>query len=308
VVRESNVSEPRRWSGNIQRYVTERKRADAKPRRSKAYLAEGQKLSRTGSRAWNVASGELFWSDQQFRIFGLDPEWETPSLPMALHFIHPDDRSFVLQALDKAVREKTDHEWDCRIVTTDGTIKTVHTTAHPVFESGTLTEYVGTTMDITERTQADVHLRQLSGRLLQLQDDEMRWFARELHDSTGQTLTGMSLRLAVVEDEIASLSGRARQALAESASLLDQASRELRSLSYLLHLPFLDDSGLRSAVPWYVDGFSHRSGIQVQVDSAIGHGRLPGDDVVSHYSGVPDEYPEAFRQSDGEPSDPPQRE
>jgi signal transduction histidine kinase len=140
-----------------------------------------------------------------------------------------------------------------------------------------LTEYVGTTMDITERTQADSQLRQLSGRLLQLQDDERRRIARELHDSTGQTLTGLSLRLAVVEGEIASLSRGARQALAESASLLDQASRELRSLSYLLHPPFLDDSGLRSAVPWYVHGFSHRSGIQVQVDLPAAMGRLQGD-------------------------------
>jgi PAS fold len=74
-------------------------------RRCEAYLAEGQRLTHTGSWGWTIATGALFWSQEQFRIFGFDPEGSPPSLAMALDLIHPEDRPFVQQTLDKAVRE-----------------------------------------------------------------------------------------------------------------------------------------------------------------------------------------------------------
>jgi PAS domain S-box-containing protein len=147
------------------REITERKRAEAELRRSEAYLAEGQRLTRTGSWGWNVSTGEVFWSEEQFRIFGFDPKGLPPSLSMALELIHPDDRPAVQQALDKAVRETGDYEWDCRIVASDGTIKHVHATAHPVLESGKLVEYIGTTMDVTERKHSEEALRRAQAEL-----------------------------------------------------------------------------------------------------------------------------------------------
>jgi signal transduction histidine kinase len=142
-------------------------------------------------------------------------------------------------------------------------------------KSGAVIQLVGTLHDITERKQAELQLRQLSGRLLQAQDEERRRLARELHDGTAQTLTVLSLRLAMIEGEAAALSPRARQALADSIELIGPASREIRSLSYLLHPPFLDETGLGSAVPWYVDGFCRRSGIKVQLRLPPAMGRLP---------------------------------
>jgi PAS domain S-box-containing protein len=135
--------------------MIERKRSEEKLQRSESYLAEGQRISQTGSWVWNVSTGELFWSEEQFRIFELDTNWGAPSLSAALQFIHPDDRCDVQQSLKKAFRETSHSEWDCRIVTFKGAIKTVHTTAHPVFTLGILTEYVGTTMDITARRRAE---------------------------------------------------------------------------------------------------------------------------------------------------------
>jgi PAS domain S-box-containing protein len=135
--------------------MIERKRSEEKLQRSETYLAEGQRISQTGSWVWNVSTGELFWSDEQFRIFDLDPNWGPPSLSAALQLIHPDDRPGVQQSLEKALRETSHSEWDCRIVTLKGDIKIVHTTAHPVFASGILAEYVGTTMDISARKQAE---------------------------------------------------------------------------------------------------------------------------------------------------------
>jgi PAS domain S-box-containing protein len=260
----------------FQRYITERKGKEEELCRSEAYLAEAQRLSHTGTWAWNISSGELFWSLEHFRILGLDPARVKPSYPTAVQWIHPEDRSLAQQTLEKAGHEKSDFEHECRIIRPDGTVRHIYSFGRPVFnESGELTNYVGTIMDITERKLAEAQLRMLSGRLLQAQDDERRRLARELHDSTAQTLTGLSLQLGVVGGEVNTLSPRARRALADSVDLIGQASRELSSLSYLLHPPFLDESGLGSAVAWLVDGFSQRSGIKVETHIPSDMGRLP---------------------------------
>jgi PAS domain S-box-containing protein len=90
------------------REITERQRAEEELRRSETYLAEGQRLTHTGSWAWHVASGALFWSLEHFRILGLDPESVKPSYPMALQWIHPEDRSVVQQTFERAIRERSD--------------------------------------------------------------------------------------------------------------------------------------------------------------------------------------------------------
>ena len=149
----------------FQRYVTERKRAEVELRRSEAYLAEGQRLSHTGSWNWNVSTGELFWSEEHYRICGLDPEKEKPSYP-TMRWIHPEDRSFVRQTFENSISERSDFELDCRVIHTDGAIRYVHSLAHPVFnEAGELTEYVGTIIDNTERKLAEEALREAQAEL-----------------------------------------------------------------------------------------------------------------------------------------------
>lgn len=120
--------------------------------------------------------------------------------------------------------------------------------------------------DITTRRRNEESLRSLSGRLLRLQDEERRRLARELHDSTAQSLAALALELAVLDEGKAVLKARGRQALAEAERLADQCSRELRTLAYLLHPPLLDEMGLSAALRGYVDGFSKRSGIEVTLD------------------------------------------
>jgi signal transduction histidine kinase len=117
--------------------------------------------------------------------------------------------------------------------------------------------------------QAEV-VRQLSGRLLQMQDEERRRIARELHDSVGQIIAAMAINLAEVEREGGSLSPRGAQALAENSAMVQELSRQIRTISHLLHPPLLDEIGLASALRWYVEGFAERSKIQVSLE-------LPGD-------------------------------
>jgi two-component system NarL family sensor kinase len=134
---------------------------------------------------------------------------------------------------------------------------------------------------VQERTSelkiANEELRNLSGRILQLQDDERRRLARELHDSVGQIFAALSLNIAVVQSQSHKLDERGARAVSENASLLEQASREIRTISYLLHPPLLEVAGLASALAWYVDGFSERSQIKVDLEIPSDFVRLSDD-------------------------------
>ncbi|HTZ98676.1 MAG TPA: sensor histidine kinase [Terriglobales bacterium] len=116
-------------------------------------------------------------------------------------------------------------------------------------------------------------LRHLTSRLLHLQDEERRRFARELHDSVGQTLAALGMNLSIVQKEIARLTKTAKT-LADSEALVQDMSKEIRTISHLLHPPLLDEAGLVSALHWYAEGFAQRSNIKVELDIPEDFGRL----------------------------------
>src|SRR6266850_2305170 len=158
--REHNVIERITHLASI---AIERKQAEEKLRQSEAYLAEAQRMTRSGSWAWNVRTGAVFWSQETFHIYECDPEKTIPCWSFILERVHPEDRSGVEQ---RAKRESTrkdmlNSEGDFRIVFPDGRIKHLHSIAHPVMnEADEIIEVVGTTMDITERKLAEEALRQ----------------------------------------------------------------------------------------------------------------------------------------------------
>ncbi|HEY2823314.1 MAG TPA: response regulator [Candidatus Acidoferrum sp.] len=134
-----------------------------------------------------------------------------------------------------------------------------------------LTELVETNeaLRVTESS-----LRQLSGRLLQLQDEERRRIARDLHDTTGQKIAALSMSLDRVARLLDTRKPERQEALNEGRDIVRMIGEEIRTLSYLLHPPLLDESGLGSAIRWYAEGFQKRSGIQLTVDIAPDLGRL----------------------------------
>jgi PAS domain S-box-containing protein len=140
--------------------ITERKRAEEALRRSEAYLAEAQKLSQTGSWAWSYRSATAsYWSEENFRIWGLDPQQGLPEQGTVEKRIHPDDRERTVEATRKAMREKSDHVAHFRIVLPDGTVKHLESIGHPVFDAtGEMLELVGTHVDVTERKRAEALL------------------------------------------------------------------------------------------------------------------------------------------------------
>jgi PAS domain S-box-containing protein len=129
--------------------------------------------------------------------------------------------------------------------------------------------------EISQRARVETNLRELTGRLLRTQDDERRHMARELHDNAGQTLAVLSMNLSALQRHAGQLDPRVSCLAAESRELADDLTREIRTMSYLLHPPLLDESGLVSALQWYVDGFSQRSKITVELDLPGDLGRLP---------------------------------
>jgi len=137
--------------------ISDRKRADQALRRSEAYLAEGQRLTHTGSWAHSMATGEpTHSSEEHSRLFGFDPERGLPTAEEFRQRIHPQDRAWFNEIYERAIRERTNVDHTLRILRPDGTLRHLHTVGHPVFNaSGDLVEMVGTTVDVTEQKQRD---------------------------------------------------------------------------------------------------------------------------------------------------------
>ena len=150
--------------------VTTAKQAEEALRRSEAYLAEAQRLSQTGSWAWRSAGDTaLHLSEEWYRIYGFDPEVGMPAWEQLLGRIHPDDRAKWQRTLDRAIREKSEYQIEFRILLPDGMVKYIHAVGHPVFSAtGDLVEFVGSSMDITERNRAEEALRRAQADLARI--------------------------------------------------------------------------------------------------------------------------------------------
>src|SRR5260370_31974933 len=151
---EERTAKLLRANEELQTEIIERKSAGEKLRRSEGFLAEGQRISHTGSWSWIVSSGKVAWSEEHFRIFGFDPEKTEPSFQLFLETVHPDDQSFIERSLDQAIKEKRGFDLEFRIALTDGSIKHVQGVGRAVLgESGNVDGYGGTTVDITGRNR-----------------------------------------------------------------------------------------------------------------------------------------------------------
>jgi PAS domain S-box-containing protein len=214
--------------------------------------------------------------------------------------LHPDDARKTIEAWQECVRSGSFWEREHRFQRRNGGWHYILSRGAPIHDAdGKILCWAGINLDIqkwkesefalegrvAERTEellrARNELRDLSARLLKTQDEERRRIARELHDGVGQLLAAMNMNLAILLPEKSRLREDAAKALNENGTLVDQALRDIRTMSYLLHPPLLDEVGLGSALQWYVGGFSERSGIAVSLEVTPDLGKLPRDVELS---------------------------
>jgi PAS domain S-box-containing protein len=168
----------------------------------------------------------------------------------------------------------------------------------PIVKEGEAVTQIGIVVqDVSTLKRAESKVRRLSGRLLQLIDDERRRLARELHDSLGQNLTAVKMNISYLGRDTSHMGKRGRNALAESMELVDSCLKEVRTISHLLHPPMLDQMGLLPAIRWYATGFAQRSGIEVELDLPAKLRRLPTESETAVFRVVQESLTNVHRHS-----------
>lgn len=254
-----------------------------------AYQAKLLDLANDAIFIRNAADKISYWNEGAERLYGwASGEVLGRSVDEILHTEFPVPFSEITHA--------NRWEGELRHTTKDGsqiTVASRWTTLRD--QSGRPSGWLEINTDITARKRAEDAARRLSGRILTLQDDERRRIARGLHDSLGQYLTALKMNLDRLS---ASDSGNAALA-AESAGIVDKCLTETRTVSHLLHPPMLDEAGLGSATRWYVDGFSRRSGIEVNLNLPPNLNRMNPEVEVTLFRALQEALTNIHRHSGG---------
>jgi PAS domain S-box-containing protein len=256
----------------------EQRRIAAQLERERARLVEAQEVAKMGSWEVELQSLKVIWSEQTHRIFETDPSRFHATRPKFREFIHPEDRAKVDAAFAASLDQRSPSTVEYRIVMPDGRVKILEEHWQPFHdEEGKVVRIAGTCRDITERVRAEKELQRLSGHLLRLQDEERRRIGRELHDSTGQDLVALATMLGQLRSSIPPGHRKSDRLLSKCKALAERCTREVRTLSYLLHPPVLDQVGIGDAIRDYVKGFTKRTGIQVELELSPLVGRMAGE-------------------------------
>ena len=213
-----------------------------------------------------------------------------------LPLIAPEHRAAV-EAFLRAVCSGNKNNLEFEIVGLKGVRRWVESYAAPIADETGSSCMLAVMRDLTERKQGEKALRGLSTRLLQLQDEERRRIARELHDAIGQNLVGLVTNLTLAHKSAGRLNPKARQAISGSLAMAEQSLNEMRTLSYLLHPPLLDEDGLASALAWYVKGFAERSEIKIDLKVSRNFGRLPQEVETTLFRVVQESLTNVHRHS-----------
>jgi len=267
-------------ASKIARDITERKRVEAALRESQTQLALALESSKTAMFDWDIVVQRGSWNPQMAAIYGYNPAGRYITAEEWRNLFHPDDNARLAEEAEKVYKEHDQFQFEYRTLRPDGDVRWILSHGRIVRDAdGTAIRMIGTHTDITERKQFEEaeKARELTGKLLQAQDAERRRIARELHDSAGQIVAALQMNLIPMESDAAKLDPKFAKGVHDALDLIQQLSSELRTVSYLLHPPLLDEAGLASALRWYIEGFAERSKIDVHVEIDPELGRLSQD-------------------------------
>jgi len=285
-------------ASKIARDVTRFREVEEALRESEQRMRFCLEAAAVGTWDLQLDTGTLLWSENMEKVQGQLPGSFTGTLESSFDDVDPQDRSRVSEAIQSALAGDGKYHIQYRKTKGDGAVVWLEAIGQVIYDAAKRpVKMMGVCWDISERKRteqalAQIHqeldarvkerteeldraqerLRLLSTRLMQMQDDERRRIARELHDTAGQLLVALNLTLVPVEEELLKTHHRAAGQITESLRLVEELSRDLRTMSHLLHPPLLDEAGLHSAVRWYVEGFAERSkiGVDLQLDPAVG--------------------------------------
>jgi len=273
-----DIEDRKRAEEAVKSSEREQRHIAAQLERERTRLVEAQEMGKIGSWEAELQSMNVIWSDQTHRIFETDPSRFHATRPKFREFIHPEDRAKVDAAFVASLEKRSPSTVEYRIVMPDGRVKIVEERWQAFHdEEGKPVRVAGTCRDITERVRAEEELQRLSGQLLRLQDEERRRIATDLHDSTGQDLVALATTLSQLHAAVPSSSRKLRKLASQCQALADQCIREVRTLSYLLHPPMLDEAGVEDAIRHYAGGFTERTGIEIELEISPRLGRMKAD-------------------------------
>ena len=255
--------------------VTERRDEENRLRRSEALLDQAEEIAGFGCWECDLATGAIVLSKNLLKMYGFSSsdDWDVDRY---WDNVLRGDRAALRQTVRDAIAQRQPFEYVTRYRMPDRTVRIYHVRGATVEGAGGSAASVrGVVHDITGQTRSEEDLRRLSQELLRTQDAERRQIARNLHESAGQTLAAMKMTLANLEEALRENKEDVHGHLQAARGLAEDAIREVRVLSYLMHPPMLDEAGLGPTIQWYAKGFSERSGIETTIESGGNIGRLP---------------------------------
>jgi PAS domain S-box-containing protein len=257
------------------RDITDQRRGDEELRESRRRLAEAQRIAKIGSWEWELATGEVTASDEQYRILGLTPG--TPlNIETGTRFVHPDDLPLLREEIGRVRNDPSPYQVEHRIVDPDGTVRIVRVRGEGICdETGRVVRVVGTDQDVTETRRAEEQRQQLLARLYQALEGQHQQLAADLHDSHVQSLAAIGLKLDRARLLLDADPVRVRGLLEDLRADLSGEMAALRRTISALRPLVLDQRGLVAAVRDLVAGTRDRAGLSAcEVDAELSGPRL----------------------------------
>ena len=279
-----------------------------------ALLNDAQKLARVGCCQYSPREGRLIWSEELYRIHGVDSREFTPGYDAAMALVHPDDREAWNDALQNALHNGQAFTAEFRIVRPDGTVRHLRSLGEVIADSsGPPFRMLWSVLDITEQKETEHALRSsaeqltaLSRRLVEIQESERRQLSRELHDRVGQNLTALSINLDILNTTLEGDRYAAHRArLNDSSALLESTVDSIENVMAELRPPMLDDYGLLPALQWYAKRFletHRRRSLRGRPRGRRAPGARNRDHTFPHRAGSAHQRREARARRDGSKS------
>jgi len=260
--------------GGVATDITERKRSEQALAEHRTLLAEAQKVAGLGVWEWEPGSGRMAWSDELYRIYGVDAGQEQPTFETFLEQVHPADRVLTATVVARALAEGRGFTHEDRVRRPDGSVRIIRTQGEIIRDTrGRVLKLVGACLDITESRNAEIaqraaaaSLQSLTRRLVQVEEGERRRIAGELHDRVGQNLSALNINLDIVLGALGdSASQELRLRLRDSLGLVDATLQTIEDVMAELRPPLLEEYGLGAALGWYAEEFGKRTNTAVEL-------------------------------------------